>query len=84
MLDIQVQVTTDTPWGEVQTSEILAPGIVEVTTASHGGIWLSPERNAEVPNAVKRETFCENGLYGWYEEDCDAPMICKFFELGRM
>jgi hypothetical protein len=68
-------IPTTTPWGEPQTTEILAPGIVLFTTASHGGIWLSPERNAQVPMKLKRSTFCQNGLRGWYEEDCDAQLI---------
>lgn len=29
-----------TPWGTAQTIETLAPGILLVTTASHGGLML--------------------------------------------
>jgi hypothetical protein len=72
-----------TPWGEPQTTEILAPGIVLFTTASHGGIWLSPERNAQVPLKLKRGSFCGNGLAGWYEEDCDAAIVYQVFDLAR-
>jgi len=50
------------PWGTPQSSTRLASGIWSITTSSHGGIWLSPERNADVPDYMADAT-------GWYEED---------------
>lgn len=76
------EIPKTTPWGDPQTTEILAPGIVQFTTASHGGIWLSPERNAQVPARLKRRTFLRNGLKGWYEEDCDAEIVFRVFGFG--
>jgi len=38
-----------TPWGVAYEREELAPGIVEVSTASHGGILLSKELQAQMP-----------------------------------
>lgn len=59
-----------TPWGAAQQRETLAPGIVSVSTAGHGGIWLSPDRAREL---VKRfpgfVPFTGHG--NWLEEDCD-------------
>jgi hypothetical protein len=57
------------PWGQVQDADELAPGIWRVHTASHGGIFLTPQRHAELP-ANARETTYSKG--GWFEEDCDA------------
>ncbi|WFU52244.1 hypothetical protein QA639_21285 [Bradyrhizobium pachyrhizi] len=51
------------PWGAIQDKRELAPGIWSVSTASHGGIKLSRERNAAVPKYMRAEA-------GWYEEDC--------------
>ncbi|MCW2077949.1 UNVERIFIED_ORG: hypothetical protein M2193_000124 [Bradyrhizobium japonicum] len=51
------------PWGAIQEKRELAPGIWTVSTASHGGIKLSRERNAAVPKYMRAEA-------GWYEEDC--------------
>lgn len=68
-----------TPWGEVEDFDFMAPGIVRIYTASHGGIWLSPERNAQVPMHLKHETFLKNGLQGWYEEDFDVEIVAKVF-----
>jgi hypothetical protein len=39
-----------TPWGVTQGAVILAPGIISYETASHGGIWLSKSRQAEMGN----------------------------------
>jgi hypothetical protein len=51
-------------WGPIQTKSELAPGVWSVSTAGHGGIKLSRERNAAVPAYLRREG-------GWYEEDCE-------------
>jgi hypothetical protein len=56
-----------TPWGPAQTVYDIAPGIAEVSCAGHGGIKLSPERNREVPPALRSRS-------GWYEEDCEAAI----------
>jgi len=52
------------PWGAVQQAERLAPGIHQVSTAGHGGIKLSPQRNRKVDPSLRSAD-------GWYEEDCD-------------
>lgn len=74
-----VRVGMRTPWGTAQTAEIIATGIGVVSTASHGGIKLSPARNAAVPKPLRREG-------GWYEEDCDAliPLYVFHADTSRM
>lgn len=60
------------PWDAVHHAERLAPGLYSVSTASHGGLWLSPERMK-----VFRELFPTfEGYAGlpWLEEDCDICM----------
>lgn len=71
-----------TPWGVVQTSTRLADGIWKVSTASHGGIWLSPARRAQVPAFLVPETFLKSAT--WFEEDCDQrwPRVIFGRELG--
>lgn len=51
-------------WGKPQQITTLAEGVVSVSTAGHGGIVLSKERNALVPADIRMED-------GAYEEDCD-------------
>lgn len=66
--------TMNTPWGKAQTQKRLAPGITEVTTASHGGIHLHPTRNASVHEAWRDKN-------GWYEEDLEANIVIVTFPL---
>ncbi|KKN75165.1 hypothetical protein LCGC14_0383240 [marine sediment metagenome] len=56
-----------TPWGESDSQDTLAPGIISYGTASHGGIWLSSERQDQLPEGI------DNFLHDlrWWEEDCD-------------
>lgn len=61
-----------TPWGAAQSTYYPAPGIVQVSTAGHGGVKLSPERNREVHPALRRRS-------GWYEEDCEASIVGMYF-----
>lgn len=68
----------ETPWGKSQTIDLVAEGILIVTTASHGGILLSPNRAAAMPGYMKRPLFAE--LFAPYEEDCDWCMPVLIFE----
>lgn len=70
-----------TPWGESQTVEQIAEGIMQVTTARHGGIKLDRKRNAQVPAYMRRPG-------GWYEEDCEWSIVGvtfpEFFQVGHL
>jgi hypothetical protein len=57
---------TWSPWGEIQTCHTIADGIYQVTTASHGGYMLSPDRVAAMP-----AVFVETIVDGCFEEDCE-------------
>lgn len=61
-----------TPWGVSQTTKVLAPGIIDVSTAGHGGIHLDEERNALVPPYMR-------SVDGWYEEDVDWTIVAAVF-----
>lgn len=67
----------NSPWGEPQTWIELVPGIIRVTTASHGGYRLSPERRA----AMKARLGID---LEWYEEDDEGQVVRGVFavELG--
>jgi hypothetical protein len=68
-----------TPWGRSQAIEKVGEGIQFVSTASHGGYVLDAERNAKIPYAWRKASFNENGLRGFYEEDCDWTMVALTF-----
>lgn len=67
-----------TPWGESQTIETVADGILSVTTASHGGFLLDKRRTAAMPAYMTMTTW--TGNYSAYEEDCDWCMPVLVFE----
>jgi hypothetical protein len=46
-----------TPWGVADHVSEIAPGVVEVSTPSHGGFHLNAERNAKVPLAWRVASF---------------------------
>lgn len=60
-------------WGPVQSAEQLLPGIWHITTASHGGIILSDERQAAMPAALRAAGVS-------YEEDVDWARVYVAFE----
>jgi hypothetical protein len=56
------------PWGPIQTVTPLGPDVVTVTTASHGGLRISPAALERLPEPIRETAFSGNG---WFEEDCD-------------
>lgn len=65
-----------TPWGPIQTHHKIAEGVVTVSTASHGGIWLSKERTKELPDHYKSYA----GTH-WHEEDEDGGIVLQYLGL---
>ena len=64
-----------TPWGLSDTTDTLAPGVILITTPSHGGLLL-PE-SSPIPAAVTA-TFI-NGPR-WAEEDCELPIALALLQ----
>ncbi len=73
-------VSSETPWGKAQSAEEIGPGIIRYSTASHGGYFLNAAANAKVALLLKQATFCQQGLKGWYEEDCDWAVVVYTFK----
>ena len=66
-----------TPWGTAQQLEKIAPGIVRVQTAGHGGLFCSPEIWSRI--ILQFPTQKRYAPDGWLEEDCDwalAALAC--------
>jgi hypothetical protein len=66
-----------TPWGTADHCRDIMPGIVEVSTPSHGGWILSPDRQAHLAALVPAFTTWAGAPY--YEEDCDWAAPCLVF-----
>ncbi len=66
-----------TPWGQIQDSHRIANGVVSVSTAGHGGIWLSDKRIAQLPKHYQPFT----GTPRWNEEDEDGALVLQYLGL---
>ncbi len=66
------KVGSSTPWGRADFVDVLAPGIVNVSTPGHGGVWVAPHLNAEIHPVWRSDS-------GWYEEDCEAVIVFATF-----
>jgi len=66
-----------TPWGQPQDAIERAPGIWQVSTSSHGGLILSNERAAAMPDALTAGNWIEGRHH--YEEDCDWSRVVVAF-----
>lgn len=67
-----VNVGSRTPWGTADNVSEVAPGITIADTPSHGGVKLTPQRNKEIPPALRNSS-------GWYEEDCEVNIPMRYF-----
>lgn len=65
-----------TPWGPAQHQVEWAPGIVKVTTPSHGGGFLSIDRYLCIPAEIRDTAYAPPQ---WYEEDCDWAIPFLYF-----
>ena len=68
-----------TPWGAADRVTTIAPGITSYSTAGHGGINLSVERIAQMPDELRALKPWAGP--GWYEEDCDWQRVALSFPL---
>jgi len=73
------QVGSSSPWGAVQHRQELAPGLWWVSTAGHGGAWVSPERLAELPEVVRRANIYSGAGSPWFEEDAEWALVALVF-----
>lgn len=72
-----MQQPTYSPWGFIQESDLLCPGVYSVSTASHGGIMLEKEIAATAFSEQARRIGIPEGNYLCYEEDADAYVALR-------
>lgn len=61
---------TWTPWGRSQTQKKIAPGIMEYSTAGHGGFAVADTVAMQMPEPLRSIGFRSAGRW-WFEEDVD-------------
>lgn len=74
---------SDSPWGTVEDVYTVKEGITQVSTLSHGGFHVTPERMSRMPEELKGKrsyaTHFEEGGNGWFEEDCEVCLVVLAF-----
>ena len=68
----------DTPWGLAQQVADLGGGVLSISTASHGGLFIPKTAAKPIPKRVS-DTFCEadrktKDASVWAEEDCEMTI----------
>ncbi len=67
---------SSSPWGRIQEQTTLAPGLLLVSTASHGGLLLSREAAERLHISPKALELGARWEDGWaYEEDCEWAIL---------
>jgi hypothetical protein len=61
-----------TPWGRADFVSYPAQGFAVVSTPSHGGIFVNPERAGLIDAEWRKDS-------GWYEEDCEALIVAAAY-----
>ena len=64
------------PWGKIQTCDVLCPGVFMVSTASHGGTMVAKEVSAFLSLAAQKCSFKQGG-YLCYEEDSQESVVLR-------
>ena len=65
----EIDFVPPSPWGPAQSTTQIAPGIYWISTASHGGYYISQERLADMPQKYKQLVWIKDRP-NWFEEDC--------------
>ena len=66
-----------TPWGQAQQIKEIGEGILWITTASHGGYYVPPEKVKQMPEHLRNITPWAGKC--WYEEGVDWCMVVLAF-----
>jgi hypothetical protein len=71
------------PWGQIQAVYPVIAGVIAVSTAGHGGMWVCRDRVIEMPAKYKRPStfYPQEGTMGycWFEEDCEVARVILSF-----
>ena len=65
-----------TPWGKPERTITVAKGIKWISTASHGGYWLSHERMLQMPEHLRKCSYTGDNFF---EEDCSWCAVVLAF-----
>ena len=67
---------TYSPWGAIQEQRPITDDIISVSTASHGGLYVSFEFLEQMPEFMRSTPYSGGN---WFEEDCDWSLVAVCF-----
>jgi len=67
---------TVSPWGEVDYSDTLCPGVFLVSTMGHGGVMVSKDMEMILSPAARKHGQRKNG-YLCFEEDTEESIVLR-------
>ncbi len=73
------KVGSHSPWGTIDNITRIAAGVLFVGTPSHGGIWLSDQRIAQIPETLRKPKSAYAEKPRWWEQDLEAGFPLWFF-----
>ena len=71
------------PWGEVQTCDIIMPGVFLVSTAGHGGAMVAKDITAILSPAARKCGFREGGYLCFEEDTQEAVVLRELMDKGH-
>jgi hypothetical protein len=66
----------NSPWGEIDSCDVLCPGVFLVSTSSHGGTMVARDIEEFLSPAARKQGRRQNGFL-CYEEDCDEAIVLR-------
>ena len=73
---------TMSPWGPVRNSELIADGVLLISSADHGGLHLHPEASGAIPLEIVQNFM--NGP-AWPESDAEMPIaLTLLIDAGKV
>lgn len=69
-------VSTSTPWGTAQSARNFGVGIVQYSTAGHGGFHVSSGLIRKMAEDMRGDAYAP---LGWFEEDCAWSLVVLSF-----
>jgi hypothetical protein len=71
------------PWGEVQTCQLLCPGVFQVSTASHGGVMAVKNVATRIfSEMAQKYGFWERGYLCFEEDACATVALRELMDRG--
>lgn len=77
VIHTEIKAGAHTPWGPAQQSYHIGEGIIQHSTAGHGGMFVPRDLLQTMPAGLRCNCYAGGG--SWFEEDCEANLVVLAF-----